>query len=448
MADNRDMARLRMWRIEESRRRTALVFAALLCAALLCLPASNAAWCASKNAPASSAQTSQAAPSLRIPLQPLGFQAPGTSVAVDRTSVLSLSFLDADHVLFTFRLAGLMKRLPDCPREDEDQQIRAMVFELPSGKVTATADWRMHDFGRYLWPLGNGEVLVRQRDTLFTADSSLQLRPYVATKSHMQAVQESPDGKLLLVQADVERHGEEEHQKLTEEAQKNGTSPPHEDVELIALQPQDKTVIARSRVHQPVVVPMIQRGFVESLPGKKTEWVVRYAPFQGDPQVIGTVNSACKPSATALDANVVSVLTCPPSGGDRQAIVFRLTGERLWTAPWDDHFVWPNYSYAERAERVAVGALRLSHSVTALDPINDEDIKADRVQVLDTLTGKIQLAVQVTPIVGAGQNFALSPDGLKFAILRENAVELYDLPPPGTLPAPAVATAAASKPGK
>lgn len=443
MAENRGMAQLRTWKTGRSRWKIALASATLGCVLI-----SDAAWCAKKNQPSTSVQTSQSQPANRIPLQSLGFQPPGTTVAFDHTSVLSLSFLDADHVLFTFRLGGLLKRLPDCPRDDEDQQIRALVLELPSGKVTASADWRMHDHGQYLWSLKDGQVLIRQRDALFTTDSTLQLRPYAETKSRIEAVQESPDGKLLLVQIDVERHGEEEHQKLADEAQKNGASPPREDVELIAMQPENKTVLARSRVHRPVFVPMIQQGFIDALPGKKTEWDIRYAPFKGEPQLIGRVNSTCPPAATPLDADVISVRTCPASGGDQQAIVFRLNGERLWTAPWDSHFVWPKYSYAQRADRVAVGALRLSHSVTALDPINDEDIEAARVQVIDVLTGKVQLAVQAKPVVSAGQNFALSPDGLKFAILRDDAVELYDLPPPAAPPPSAVTAAAASKPGK
>jgi hypothetical protein len=32
-------------------------------------------------------------------------------------------------------------------------------------------------------------------------------------------------------------------------------------------------------------------------------------------------------------------------------------------------------------------------------------------------------------VLSAGQNYALSPDGGRFAVLRENAIEIYDLPP-------------------
>jgi hypothetical protein len=34
-----------------------------------------------------------------------------------------------------------------------------------------------------------------------------------------------------------------------------------------------------------------------------------------------------------------------------------------------------------------------------------------------------------SPVLSAGQNFALSADGRRFAILRNGAIEVYDLPP-------------------
>jgi hypothetical protein len=43
---------------------------------------------------------------------------------------------------------------------------------------------------------------------------------------------------------------------------------------------------------------------------------------------------------------------------------------------------------------------------------------------------------KATPILSAGHNYALSADGRRFAILREGAIEVYDLPPVAA-PAPA-----------
>ena len=118
-------------------------------------------------------------PDLRIPVEPLGYMAPSSFYLTARLSSISLDFIDKDHLLFTFRLPGLMTRLPNEPPDDEDQTIRAVVVELPSGNVTAKTDWRMHDRSRYLWRLAEGRFLVRQRSSLFLTDPSLELRPYL-----------------------------------------------------------------------------------------------------------------------------------------------------------------------------------------------------------------------------------------------------------------------------
>ena len=50
------------------------------------------------------------------------------------------------------------------------------------------------------------------------------------------------------------------------------------------------------------------------------------------------------------------------------------------------------------------------------------------VGVFDTTTGKLVLVRNAHPMVSAGQNFALSANGRRFAILRNQAIEIYNLP--------------------
>jgi hypothetical protein len=369
-------------------------------------------------------------PAARIPVGPLGFQPPGPMAAIDRTSLITLNFLDADHLLFTFRMGGLMKRLPDCPKDDEDQDIRAVVVDVPSGKVAAQAEWRMHDFGKYLWPLADGRVLVRQRNQLFVTGASLELQPYLQTASRLREIQVAADGKVLMVEIDRERHDPEEHRRLVDEASKNGYSPPHEDVELAILRPDTKLLLAKSQARSPLHLPLIDDGFVEALPGQKDQYVLQFTPFKGDPKVFGKISSSCQPSAIVLDTDKLSFLTCPPKGGDREAVVLNLQGEILWATSWDDRFIWPNYVYPVQGGRFAVGALQLVHPILG-DP-DLENVAGERVQVIDAASGKLQLAVQTTPVLGAGQNFSLSADGRKFAVLRDGALEIYDLPPVST----------------
>jgi hypothetical protein len=50
------------------------------------------------------------------------------------------------------------------------------------------------------------------------------------------------------------------------------------------------------------------------------------------------------------------------------------------------------------------------------------------VVVYQMASGKQILRVECSPIEPAGQNFALSPDGLHLALIRDNSIEIYNLP--------------------
>src|SRR5438477_7401153 len=95
---------------------------------LLCPPI---AWTGShKKAPSSEPPPVRATlkPSATIPLEPLGFAAPAAFYLGTRNSLVSLDFLDEDHLLLTFRIPGLIHRdHPDAPTaEHQDRQVRAV----------------------------------------------------------------------------------------------------------------------------------------------------------------------------------------------------------------------------------------------------------------------------------------------------------------------------------
>jgi hypothetical protein len=45
-----------------------------------------------------------------VPVDPLGFSAPGAIYLGERSALVSLDFLDEDRLLFTFRVPGLLHR--------------------------------------------------------------------------------------------------------------------------------------------------------------------------------------------------------------------------------------------------------------------------------------------------------------------------------------------------
>ena len=89
-------------------------------------------------------------PIATIAVTPLGFHPPGEIYLLGRLSSTTLDFVDDAHLLFTFHESRLMHREPEAFHDD--QNIRATVLDIASGKTDATADWRMHDRLRYLLP--------------------------------------------------------------------------------------------------------------------------------------------------------------------------------------------------------------------------------------------------------------------------------------------------------
>ena len=73
--------------------------------------------------------------------------------------------------------------------------------------------------------------------------------------------------------------------------------------------------------------------------------------------------------------------------------------------------------------------MQVNRPISTFDALYPEDVQAQMAGVYDTESGKLVLVRDASPVLTAGQNVALSPDGKRFAVLRNGVVEVYDLPP-------------------
>ena len=112
-------------------------------------------------------------PTLSFPVAPLGFAPPASFYLGDRVAQVSLSFLDEDHLLFTFRVPGLIPRdsIASGQSVESVRQVRAFVLALPTGQVTAEALWTLHDLSPYLWMLKDGRFLLRNWNLVEIGDN-------------------------------------------------------------------------------------------------------------------------------------------------------------------------------------------------------------------------------------------------------------------------------------
>ncbi len=147
-------------------------------------------------------------PPQRIPLERFGFQTISPRYLLQGATMVTVDYVDAQHLLVTFGVSRLMPRLADCPADDEDRTVRAVLLELPSGRELARTEWRFHDLGQYLWSLGEGRFLLRKRDslTIFSPLESLPSgnafaeQPFLHFDRRIQAILVSASRDLLSIE--------------------------------------------------------------------------------------------------------------------------------------------------------------------------------------------------------------------------------------------------------
>jgi hypothetical protein len=375
-------------------------------------------------------------PEERIPVDPLGYRPPGPLYMLSKKVFSSLNFIDAHHLLFTFHQSRLLQRERNPQPSEDDQVIRAVVLRVSDGQVQESSEWRMHDRGRYLWSLGDGKFLIRERNSYFLTDSSLKLRPYVDVASPVYATEVSPDGRILVVEHEYEKHTSEEHTRLEAQAAKFGDPLPSEDTQITLMDVPSRQVLAALHTHLPVTVPITSTGYVGVTQGKgQDEFLVSFIPFDGQPLVLGKVASTCTPHENFLNPKALMIESCGPKSPDVYLDAWTIDGKKLWTGHREGHLVWPTLAYSGTGNRFAVGLLRATHFVDLADSLNDEDVREQVVQVFDSVTGALLLTTNASPILTSGANFALSEDGEHLAVLRAGAIEIYKVPSPAA-PAP------------
>ncbi len=399
-------------------------------------------------------------PAASIPVQPLGFEPPSMFYLADRQSSLTLNFIDDTHLLFTFRVNALIHRNASNDQPgDQDQVIQADVLDIPTAKVLHSTRWTMHDHQRYLWSLGHGKFLVRIGNALYQTGSSLTLRPFLTPTHPLTLINISPGRKYLSVETEVPA----DPAQIAPEVDLQGrvlAEPRH--VNLAIYPAGSAHPLFHTHSLHPLELPVMHDGFLELLSAKAQKgrgnvWLIREIKFQGlndstthlpsrlPSRDIFTFQSDCHPALLPLSATVV-LTGCAGDGADHLMTAVNLNGKRLWQQWWQARYLWHTMAYASDGSRFALGSLMTDQPLATLGPGSISDVKRQLVGVFDTTTGQLVLVRDANPIVSAGQNFALNATGTRFAILRNQAIEVYNLPPSNPAPPANPAKLAAKNP--
>ncbi|MDE3187046.1 MAG: hypothetical protein KGM96_05900 [Acidobacteriota bacterium] len=378
---------------------------------------------------------------LAIPVEPLGFYAPGAYYQGQRESLVSLDFIDENRLLFTFRAPGLIHRTGSA--EEEERHIRAIVLALPQGAVEAETLWTLHDHERYLWMLRNGHFLLRDRDDLKQGDATLELKPLLHFPGPLLWLEMDPTQHYLVTDSSepaetAPKPGEVPSPATATASVSTGNADSEGPLDIVVriLHRETGQVMLVSRVRNPVRLPINPDGYLEVLRSNDRNWMLNLNYFTGGSRILGKLDSACTPAIEFISQQEALANTCTNEGG-RLMAAFSTDGNRLWDALAAPNQVWPLLVMAPNGSRLARETLVISHPIDAFSPLTFDDVMGQLVEVYDAASGKLVLKAPASPVLDGGGNVAISPSGRRVAVLDAGAIQVYDLPAPTAQPQPA-----------
>lgn len=369
-------------------------------------------------------------------MKPFGFRRISDRILQSERSVLSVDFAGPDRLLISFASRDLIRRDPEATEEDRDRQVEVVLLEISSGKAIARSRWRLHDDQQYLWPLGDGRFLVRERsrlrmfDARLAGDQALVSHPvFEAGNGRVLAgISVTADGSMVEVQTqrgkligdDLDLEGD------PDKSRSNGF-----DIRFYRVRPDANALELRAhaQTEQAFRAPFSYDGFLGAQQEDPTHFGFDLHMFVGGAtKELAGVETSCVPDASFLSASQFIISGC--RGGEARTMtgVLDTSGHVLWLGP-EEVSPWTNLYSAPAAGRFAIR--KTASNTVASSPLVPDGIvrpTAQRVTVRRIANGDELMQVSGIPVVRASQNFALSHDGLKLAVWEGDAVAIYQLP--------------------
>ncbi len=182
----------------------------------------------------------------------------------------------------------------------------------------------------------------------------------------------------------------------------------------------------RSRV--PGRIPANAAGYIAILDQGQQRWGFDFRSYGGKVKELGGLDSTCMPSPMLVSRSEFVAFGCHLSHTPQILGAFNLRGEEMWEQNLTESYVSPTFSYAPGSGRFALSRVLTRSSLVDSDSVTPELFEGQIIVVYQTDSGRQLLRIDAAPIARAGQNYALSPDGMSLAVVRNEAIEIHNLP--------------------
>lgn len=151
-----------------------------------------------------------------VPLKGLGYLPPSSDREMSGFDYdTSIAYLGPTQFLFSFNPHILVPRSgSEANSFRKIRIVRAVLIDLETKGIVKTVDWRVPDSGRYLWPIGENQVLIHVGQELRVYGHGLQLRNQISLGGPLAFVRISPASEYFAVGIIHERHSPDIYRQL------------------------------------------------------------------------------------------------------------------------------------------------------------------------------------------------------------------------------------------
>jgi hypothetical protein len=361
-----------------------------------------------------------------LPLKGLGYVPPSADREMSGFNYdASIAYLGPTQFLFTFNPHILVPRSgAEANFSRKLRIVRAVLIDLEKKEIMKTVDWRVPDSGRYLWPIGENQVLIHVGQELRLYGPGLQLRNQISLGGPLAFVRISPASQYFAAGTIHERHSREVHRQLEEAELRE----PEEDVEIRLLDSQFSvltSIMRSSRVAPPV---LLNEGEVHVSGIGRNRWRIVENSWVGQRRVLAVATSTCVPQTESVPGNLLFVVGCDRQTGNRWYRILHGDGKVVlkgWSPSSElEQTAGGNVGGNAFAIRIAEATQsRLSQSV-----FKPSDLKSARVTVYRAKDGRRIFSTGFPDPVPAIQTFAISPREDQVALLKADEIAFYRVP--------------------
>jgi len=334
----------------------------------------------------------------------------------------AIAWLGPQELLITFNPHALVPR----GVRDGDQAgrtIRALLVDLPTLQVKRVVEWPVPDRRQYIWPAGQGRVIVHVGRELWIYGPGLRRETTLPLDEPLAFVRLSPSNNHLAIGLQQERHTREIHNQLEEAA---GTEP-EEDIEIRVLDEHYQEVARTTRPSKYAPPTLLDDGEVTFRATAKQQFRMIEVGWDQRLHTIANLRSVCVPEVTSLPGDLLFLVSCDSSTDGKRYRIVRPTGKVMLKGFTSSQTIADLAAGNDAHSAFVIGEANLERALTPGTVFVSGDLKSEQLAVYRNDDGKRLFATTIAEPPPSCQGFALSPDGDRLAALAQGRLMLFHM---------------------